>query len=103
MKPEIITQEFGIHNKNINNATARIMKGASWKKQRVIMIIPSESMIPAKVYLSHVCLIFPPNQPAYRMLALGQEVGDAYSNCIDTVLAHPDLSTWEYILTVEHD
>lgn len=103
MKPEIVTQEFGIHNKNINNAAARITKGASWKKQRVIMIIPAENSIPAKVYLSHVCLIFPPNQAAHRMLALGQEVGEAYSNCIDNVLAHPELSEWEYILTVEQD
>jgi hypothetical protein len=31
------------------------------------------------------------------------EVGDAYSQAIEAVLAHPDLSTWEYILTLEHD
>lgn len=37
------------------------------------------------------------------MLALGQEVGEAYSNAIEQVLAHPELSKWEYILTVEHD
>lgn len=103
MKPEIITQEFGVHNKNLDNAVARITKGASWKKQRVIMVIPASDTIPARVYLSHICLIFPPNQAAYRMLALGQEVGEAYSNCIESVLSHPDLSTWEYILTIEHD
>ena len=31
------------------------------------------------------------------------EVGDAYSTAIDNILAHPDLSKWEYILTIEHD
>jgi hypothetical protein len=31
------------------------------------------------------------------------EVGHAYSEAIDQILAHPDLSQWEYILTVEHD
>jgi hypothetical protein len=31
------------------------------------------------------------------------EVGDAYSNVITEILAHPELSQWEYILTIEHD
>lgn len=103
-KPEIIVQDIaGKHNSNLLESTSRVLKGASWKKQRVIMVIPSGDMIPAKVYLSHCCLIFPPNQAHHRMLALGQEVGDAYNNCIEAILNHPDLSTWEYILTVEHD
>jgi hypothetical protein len=55
------------------------------------------------VALSHWNLIFPPNQPVYRMLCLGMEVGEAYSTAIEQVLAHPDLSTWDYILTIEHD
>jgi hypothetical protein len=37
------------------------------------------------------------------MLALGQEVGDAYNNTIQAIIAHPELSQWEYILTIEHD
>lgn len=37
------------------------------------------------------------------MLCLGMEVGDAYSAAIEAILTHPDLSQWEYILTVEHD
>jgi hypothetical protein len=37
------------------------------------------------------------------MLCLGMEVGDAYSQAISEVLAHPELSQWEYILTIEHD
>lgn len=103
-KPQIIVQDmFGKHNGDLEKATARVLKGASWKKQRVIMVIPASDTIPAKVYLSHCCLIFPPNQAHHRMLALGQEVGDAYNNCIETILSHPELSKWEYILTVEHD
>ena len=102
-KPEIVFQEFGKHNTNILSSSARVVESRSWKKTRVIMIIPSSDMIPAKVYLSHCCLIFPPNQLAHRILALGQEVGEAYTNCIEAVLSHPELSTWEYILTIEHD
>ena len=93
----------GRHNADLAGSTSRIIKGATWKKQRVVMVIPSADMIPAKVYLSHCCLIFPPNQAAHRMLALGDEVGVAYSRAIEEILAHPDLSQWEYLLTVEHD
>ncbi len=103
MQAQIVHQEFGKHNGDLDAATARIIKGGSWKKQRVIMIIPAADMIPAKVYLSHCSLFFPPNQQAHRMLALGLEVGDAYSQAIESILAHPDLSQWEYILTIEHD
>jgi hypothetical protein len=103
MKPQIVSQEMGKHNEELSKSSARIMQGATWKKQRVIVIVPASDMIPAKVYLSHCCLIFPPNQAAHRMLALGQEVGEAYSNCIEAIISHPDLSQWEYILTMEHD
>ena len=101
MKPQFI--EAGRHNDNLVQATARILKGASWKKQRIIVLVPSANMIAAKVYLSHCGLIFPPNQAVYRLLCLGLEVGDAYSQAIDMVLAHPDLKQWEYLLTMEHD
>jgi hypothetical protein len=66
-------------------------------------MVPSGPTIPAIVALSHWNLIVPPNQAFYRMLCLGLEVGDAYSQAIESVLAHPELSTWEYILTMEHD
>ena len=93
----------GVHNANLEASAARIVQGGSWKKQRVIVILPSAVMIPAKVALSHWNLAFPPNQPVHRMLALGMEVGDAYSQCIEAILANPELSQWEYILTMEHD
>jgi hypothetical protein len=53
--------------------------------------------------LSHWNLCFPPNNGLVRILAQGLEVGDAYSRAIEQILAHPDLSTWEYVLTIEHD
>lgn len=93
----------GRHNADLAKSTSRIQRGATWKKQRVIMLVPAAAMIPARVYLSHCCLVFPPNQSSHRMLCLGDEVGIAYSDAIKNILDHPDLSTWEYILTVEHD
>lgn len=104
MKPTILQQETaGRHNGDLAASTARVLKGGTWKRQRVVMVIPAADAIPARVYLSHISLIFPPNQAAHRMLALGMEVGDAYSQAVAQILAHPELSTWEYLLTVEHD
>ena len=37
------------------------------------------------------------------MWALGQEVGEAYSNAIQNILDHPDLSKFKYVVTLEHD
>lgn len=102
-KPEIVTLGPGRHNDGIEAAFHRIVEGASWKKQRIIVIMPAARDIPTKVALSHMGLIFPPNQPVFRMLALGQEVGEAYSNAIDAIVEHPELSEWEYVLTIEHD
>jgi hypothetical protein len=67
------------------------------------MVIPAGESIPAKVYLTHLNLGFPPNNNVCRILAQGMEVGDAYTSVVENVLAHPDLSQWEYLLTLEHD
>lgn len=104
MKPELTIQDFsGTHNGDLGKTRARLMKGGSWKKQRIALVLPADAMIPAKVALSHWNLIFPPNQGVCRILAQGMEVGDAYSTAIEGILAHPDLGKWEFILTIEHD
>lgn len=103
MKPQLIGLESGHHNEDLRGSSARIIEGGSWKKQRTIKLIPAGATIPTKVYLSHCSLIFPPNQAAFRMAAIGMEVGEAFSNAISDILASPDLSTWEYLLTIEHD
>lgn len=103
MKAQIISYDFGQHNADLEKSTARIMQGASWKKQRVIVLLPAAAQIATKVALSHWNLIFPPNQPVHRLLCLGMEVGDAYSSAIESILTHPELSQWEFLLTIEHD
>lgn len=104
MKPQIITtHDPGYHNEDLPKSSQRVLEGGSWKKQRVVVILPSAMTIPAKVAMSHWSIAFPPNQAVHRMLALGQEVGEAYSNSISEVLAHPELNQWEYILTIEAD
>ena len=104
MKPQLVIQDFGgDHNKDLDQTRARIVRGGSWKKQRIVVILPAADNVPSKCALAWWNMAFPPNNGVVKILALGQEVGDAYSNAIEQVLAHPDLSTWEYILTVESD
>jgi len=103
-KPQLIVQDFGgLHNGDLKQSAARIIKSGSWKKQRVITIIPADSMIPAKCALAMWNLIYPPNNGCVRILCQGCEVGHGYSSAIEGILAHPELSNWEYILTVEQD
>jgi hypothetical protein len=102
-KPQLVAIGGGMHNDDIQASTTRIISGGSWKKQRVVMLIPAGDSIPTKVYLSHCALIFPPNQAAHRMAAMGMEVGEAFSNSIAEIIAHPDIGNWEYLLTIEHD
>jgi hypothetical protein len=104
VKPQIVIGDMqGLHNIDPEKTTARLIKGGSWKKQRIVVILPAGAMMPAKAALSHWNLIFPPNNGICRILALGQEVGEAYSNTIEQVILHPELSQWEYILTIESD
>ena len=94
---------IGRNNAELAKSTSRIIRDGSWKKQRIIVIIPAGDTIPARVALSHWNMAFPPNNGVMRILAQGMEVGRAYSDAIMGVLAHPDLSQWEYVLTIEHD
>lgn len=104
MNPELVIQDFGgLNNADPGKSGARLIKGGSWKRQNMVVIIPADSMIPAKVALCLWNLIFPPNNGVVRILAQGMEVGDAYSTAISQVLSHPQLKDFQYILTIEHD
>lgn len=102
-KPQLVGLDSGVHNSDLDKTRTRLMKGGSWKRQNVVMVIPASEMIPTKVYLSHCGLIFPPNNGQYRMAAVGMEVGEAFSNAIEQILASPGLCDFQYLLTIEHD
>lgn len=103
MQPQIVGLSAGQHNADLQRASADILRRGVWKKQRVVVIIPAGGSMPTKAALALRSLQFPPNQAMHLIAALGMEVGEAYSQAIEAILAHPDLSTWEYILTMEHD
>lgn len=103
-RPQLVVQEMaGRHNADLEGTSARLIRNGSWKKQRIVVVIPAGDSIPAKVVLSWINLGFPPNQAVYRILAQGMEVGSAYSEAIESIIAHPELSQWEYVLTLEWD
>jgi hypothetical protein len=68
-----------------------------------ICVIPTRGVIPARVVERYMALMPPMNQPFTRMFVSGMEVGAAYNSAIETILAHPDLSKWKYVLTLEED
>ena len=106
MKNRIATgnpQDVGFHNADLAKSMSRIHNAGTWKKQRIVVIMPSAELIPLRIYLAHRNLMFPPNQAHLWLPAEGTEVGQAYSDIIQQVLASPELSRWEYILTLEHD
>ena len=104
MTPQLLVQDFGgFHNADPEGSRARILTGGSYKPQRVVVVLPCITTVPAKCVLSWWNLAFPPNNGVVKILALGMEVGDAYSSAIENVMAHPELKDWEYLLTIEHD
>jgi hypothetical protein len=110
-EPIIFTNDSGRHNADLSQTVNRLSSEHSWKDLSTIAIVPAvnlkepekPAMIPFRVAVSWMGMINPPNNRFIRLGAQGLEVGDAYSRCIEGILANPDLSTWKYILTIEHD
>lgn len=102
MKPQIIVQDTaGFHNSQ--ESQNRILTGNTYKDCSTICIIPTRGMIHAKVVQSWMNMMSPMNQKFIRFFAIGMEVGDAYNTTIENILAHPELSKWKFILTLEDD
>lgn len=103
MKPQFVTSDIGRHNANLDAAISRVKDNAQWKKLDCIWLTPAGDSIPTKVVASWLNMYAPPNNKFFRMFAVGQEVGEAFSTAIENILAHPELSKFKYLITVEHD
>lgn len=102
--PTIISAyDPGFHNADLNKTVSRLDTEAQWKDLSTIMLTPASSDIPTRVVASWLGLIKPPNNKNTHLFAIGTEVGKAYSMMIESILNHPELSTWKYILCIEHD
>ena len=104
IEPQIIASyDGGEFNRDLNLTVKRLEKSAAYKDLSTIIIIPALGMLPTKVAASFMNMFSPPNQKRVVLWAVGQEVGEAYSRCIEMILDHPELSKFKYILTMEHD
>jgi hypothetical protein len=106
MKPQIISPDYGKHNQDLEATAKRVSESSAWKKLDTIVIIPAGPQIPTKVVMSWMNLYSPPNNQLFRMPTIGavnMEVGEAFSQTIEYILQHPQLSAFKYILTLEHD
>lgn len=91
----------GYHNST--DSAARLKKGKTYKDLSTVCVIPTRGTIQARVVESWWGLMAPMNQPFTRLIVQGMEVGDAYNAAVETILAHPILSKWKYMLTLEED
>lgn len=103
MKPEILSLDVGgFHNSN-ENSIKRLKHDGSYKDLSTIIITPGFGMIPTKAVASWINMMTPPNGKVVRLWPLNMEVGCAFSQCIEGILEHPELSKFKFIMTIEHD
>ena len=103
LKPCVILPDYGAHNFDTRATMERLREEGAYKDQSCIVLIPAFGQIPTKVVASWWNMFFPPNQKVAKIFAAGMEVGEAFSQSIQMILDHPELSKYKYILTVEHD
>jgi hypothetical protein len=96
--------DVGVHNKDLDVSAGRLEKSKSYRDLSTIIICPTRGQIPARVVQSWMGLMRPMNQKVIGpIFAIGMEVGQAYNNLIESILANPELSKYKYILTIEED
>jgi hypothetical protein len=104
MEPQVIVGgDVGFHNQHGQQARKRLREGKAYLDISTIIVVPTRGMIPARSVENWMGLMTPMNQKVVRLFVSGMEVGAAYTAAIETILAHPELSKWKYVLTLEED
>jgi hypothetical protein len=97
-------EDFGFHNQNLDKSIERLRRGNTYRNLSTIWITVTRGNLKPKVVSSWLGLMKPMNQPFIGPIFFeNDEVGCAYQKAFETVLDHPELSKWKYILTVEED
>jgi hypothetical protein len=95
----IIPDQAGWHNSQPD-----LRKKHAHRDLSTIMIVPCYSSgINPRVVQAWMGMMSPMNQKFVRIFVTDMEVGAAYSQTIEQILANPELSKFKFILTVEHD
>lgn len=92
----------GFHNTHPESVT-RIVRGGSWKKQDMVVLLPASNTVSTRAVISWMNLIYPPNNAAHKVACLGLEVGQAYSEAIEHLLVNQFTKDCRFYLTLEHD
>ena len=115
VKPQILLPDYGYLNRDLAGQQARLTKGKGYRDLSTICITPMPNEVvendkvikltglPTRVVSALRNLIVPMNQKFTWFPILGMEVGAAYENAIEMILANPELSKWKYLLTFEWD
>jgi hypothetical protein len=84
--------------------------GSTYQDNSTVIIIPTRAtkehpvpLFAQPVVAAWQSLIAPMNQKRAILFTSGHEVGQAYTEMIKNILAHPELSKWKYVLTLEDD
>lgn len=93
----------GRHNRDLEASAERLERGRGYRDLSTICVVPTRGQISARVVQSWMNLMSPMNQKFTRLFITGMEVGAAYNAAIEQILAHPELSQWKYLLTLEED
>jgi hypothetical protein len=106
----------GVNNVRLEENSWRVIKGASYRDLSTVIVLPTPTeFIHGRVEAAIDGLMRPMNQklggplrisenlPLERLAVAGCEVADAYNQALTAIAANPDLSTWRFLLTVEHD
>lgn len=93
----------GKNNAEPARSASRVKTSAVYKDCSTVCVIPTRGVIPARVVESWWGLMQPMNHKFIRLMVKGMEVGAAYNWAVRTILDHPELSQWKYMLTLEED
>jgi|SRR6516165_222539 hypothetical protein len=93
----------GFHNREMRRSLDRLRRGKQFRDLSTICVVPTRGMISARVVESWMGLMAPMNNKFFRLFISGMEVSEAYNNAIQTILDHPQLCEFKYVLTLEED
>lgn len=85
-----------------------LIPGSTYCDNSTIIVVPTRGLphqpsLSAKWVQHFMSLLTPMNQKRAIFFASGHEVGRAYNEMIESILAHPEFSKWKYIFSIEDD
>ena len=100
----IVGDSVGKNNAVLDESVVRVEESKMYADNSTIIICPTRGTFPTRVVQSWMTLMRPMNQRvAGPIFAESMKVDVAYETLIEYILAHPYLSTFKYILTIEED